>query len=309
LFPLSLCLVTTSRSTFQLSQGFILLPAVMAAAAVAEPTPLAVSTQGIAFEVDIKNPGAAEVMTPVRARLEKEAAGARPLPRLLHASHEDASGPDSPQSPQKEGVAERARARNEKRQAVVERTRRDFEELIDLKRTSLDRDLERAAQLRQTSLADKSSKAGKHFEEVKAKVGDVQRQQADATAEQQRKLEEALAMKGAAHSAGIIERGTRAGQHNGRVAEKVQKHQEEIQRRLQRLREQQQAAQRRADELREQRRHKGSATNGAGRPASAPASPSRWSADVGLVGAMSMPVTPSGCGNGGVVGALSAATP
>jgi len=289
-------------------------------AAVCEPAALSISTHGVAFEVDIKNPEAAQVMTPVRARLEKEAASGRPLPRLLRSSC-DAVPHDSPESPQKEGIAKRARVRNEKKQAAAQRARRDYEEQMDLKRTSLERDLEKAAQNRQTSLADISSKAGKHFEdvkakvgdvqlqqataiaerqrrleetlaqkgaahlaglaervaragkhfeEVKAKVGDVQRQQADATAEQQRRLEETLAQRGAAHSTGVAERGTKAGEHNGRVAERVQKHQEGMQRRLERLREQQQVAQQRADELREQFRRKSSSKVSV----SAPATPS-----------------------------------
>jgi len=345
-------------------------------AAVCEPAALSVTAHGVAFEVDFKNPAAAEVMTPVRARLEKEAASGRLLPCLLRSSCDTTSPGGSSESPRKEGIAERVRARNEKKQAAAQRARKDYEEHIDLKRTSLERDLERATQSRQTSLADKSSKAGKHFEDVKAKVGDVQlqhataiaerqrrleetlaqrvaahlagvaergakagkhceevkakvddvqRRQADdaaeqqrrleetlaqkgaahlagvaergakagkhfedvkakvgdvqlqhatATAERQRRLEETLAQKGAAHSTGVAERSTKAGQHNGRVAEKVQKHQEEVQRRLELLREQQQAAQQKADELREQLRCKGSTKGATDHLVSAPVSPS-----------------------------------
>jgi len=287
------------------------LPLLLGAmAAVCELARLSVSAHGVAFEVDIKNPEGAEVMTPVRARLEKEATSGRPLPRLLHSTYGTAPQ-DCLESPQKEGIAERARARNEKKQAVTQRVRRDFEELIDLKRTSLERDLERAAENRQTALADKSSKAGKHFDEVKAKVGDVQRQQADAAAESQRRLEETLAQKGMAQSAGIAERSSKACQHNGHVADKVQKHQEQLQRRLERLREQQQAAQQKADELREQIRCKGSTRGVACRPASAPTTPNGKTGSVRDVrSAASMPPTPSGhCNASTAISESSTGTP
>jgi len=208
-------LVLRSRRS---SAPHLLLFADMAIAC--EPAALSVSARGVAFEVDIKNPEAAEVMTPVRVRLEKEAASGRQLPRLLSSSC-DAAPRGSLESPQKEDVAERLRALNEKKQAVVQRARKDYEELIDSKRASLERDLERATQNRQTSLADISSKAGKHFDNVKAKVGDVQQQQATAIAERQRRLEETLAQKEAAHLAGVAERGAKAGKHFQEVKAKA----------------------------------------------------------------------------------------
>jgi len=116
----------------------------------------------------------------------------------------------------------------------------------------LDETLAQKEAAHSAGIAERGAKAGKHFEDVKVKLGDVQRQQADASDEQQRRLDETLAQKEAARTVGIAERGSKAGQHNDRVAEKVLKHQEETQRRMELLRQQQHAAQQKASELREQ---------------------------------------------------------
>jgi len=181
------------------------------------------SSNGVAFEVDIKNPEAAHVMTPGRARLERYAAGERPLPRLLQASGE-AREAQSPWSPPKV-VAEKARAKNEKKQAVVDKKRKEETERITSLRRSLDEEMDRAEEKRRSSLADASLKAGEHFGKVKARLSEVQRQLAETSAEHQRKLEEALEKKSAAHDAGIAALRERAGQHNEQVAKLLAQHQ------------------------------------------------------------------------------------
>merc|ERR1740120_220342 len=126
-------------------------------------------------------------MTPVRARLEQREAA---LPRLLRSTL-DQVPKDGPESPKKE-VAERARTRNVEKIATTQRAKQDFEKSVELKRTTLASALERAAQQRQTSLTERSSKAGEHFEKVKAKVGDLKGHSVDEKrASLERELERA----------------------------------------------------------------------------------------------------------------------
>jgi hypothetical protein len=226
---------------------------------------------GFAFEVDIKKTEGVEVMTPVRARLEKQASDGRALPRLLRSTR-DQEAKGCSESPMKE-VAAKARARNEEKRATAQRAKQDLEKLMDQKRVNLESALEKASEHRQTSLTERSSKAGEHFEKVKAKVGDLQRQQADAAMAHQRSLEEDLAQKDAAHNTGVAKRRTKAGEHNDQVAEKVQESHVKNQQRLEKLRKQLQEREQKAKELREQQLRKGNTDRVSSRPASAPVTP------------------------------------
>jgi len=89
--------------------------------------------------------------------------------------------------------------------------------------------IERASEKRREVLVDRSTKAGRHFEEVKAKAQVYQQQKAEEHAARAKQLEAVLATKAALHNAGVVERGERAGHHNDAVAEKVQEHWQEVQ--------------------------------------------------------------------------------
>jgi len=194
------------------------------------------TSQGVAFEIDVKSPKAAEAVTP--ERFQRYATGEKPLPRLLFSSRDAALVPESPVK----AIAEKARANNEKKRDVAQRVKQEQDDLISSKRSSLDKELERAIEKKNSTLADKKTKAGKHFEEVLAKVDDLQRQKADAAAEQQRRIEEALALKGACQEANVSERKSKAVQHNELVAKKLQEHSQSVQQRVEKLREQLEAA-------------------------------------------------------------------
>jgi hypothetical protein len=185
-------------------------------AAACEPRSLFESACGIAFEVDIKKPEGSEVMTPVRARLEKEVSEGRPLPRLLRSSHDQAAK-DDVESPMKEIVA-RVRARNEEKKATAQRAKQDLEKFMDQKRTNLECALEKAFQQRQTSLTERSSKAGEHFEKVKAKVGDLKGESID---ERRARLEEDLERASQQRQTSLTERSSKAGEHFEKVKAKV----------------------------------------------------------------------------------------
>jgi hypothetical protein len=95
--------------------------------------------------------------------------------------------------------------------------------------------IERAAEKRREVLAEISSKAGRHFEGVKAKTEVCQQRQAEEHAERTKHLEQSLAQKAALRKVGVEERSGRAGQHNEAVAGKVQKHLEEVKHREEEL--------------------------------------------------------------------------
>lgn len=177
------------------------------------------TSQGVAFEVQMKSAAVADMITPVRKRLEERAAE-QPLPRLLFSAREREAQIESPVKV----AAARARAANEKKREVVDRVRSEKDQEIIGKKTSLEETLRRAEEKRRTSLAEKSTKAGKHFEVVKSKVDGCQQTLANSVQEQQQKLLEALEQKAAVHDAGVSRRGGRAGAHNGQVAERKQLH-------------------------------------------------------------------------------------
>lgn len=195
---------------------------------------IATTSRGVAFKIEVKSPTGAKVMNPVRKRLEERAAQENPFPNLL--SSERVAG--STELPVKTiRVAERARIANERKKVAVERARIEKETLAENHRSFLEEGLKRAEEKKRSSLAEKSSKAGKHFVNVKSKVGFVQLRVANAALGQEQKLFEAMEQKGANHEATVNEISDKAGRHNGLVVEKVEKHLQRMQERQNELRE------------------------------------------------------------------------
>jgi len=89
--------------------------------------------------------------------------------------------------------------------------------------------IEKASEKRKEALAGRSTKAKRHFEEVKTKKEVCQQHKAEEVAARVKQLEEALATKAALHDAAVAQRGERAGHHVEAVQGKVQKHLQEVQ--------------------------------------------------------------------------------
>lgn len=204
----------------------------MTATEIAEVAPFNSTKQGVAFEINIKSPKGASLITPVRERLEGRAAEEKPLPRLLFSAHEK----QQVESPVK-CLAEKVKAENERKRAVLEKTKCVKDEQLSKQRSSLEECLKRADETRRTSLAKRSEKAGKHFEEVKVKCGDCQTQVAKVSQEHLQRLEEELKQKDAVHAKTVEVRKTKAEQHNEQVAEKSKKVQEKLKERAETLNE------------------------------------------------------------------------
>lgn len=201
-----------------------------------ELEPIAETSQGVAFEVDVKSPKGSKIMTPVRKRLEeRRAAQENCLPNLLFTREKDAESTESPVKTVQ--VAERARIENERKRIVAERARTEKETLAENQRISLEESLKRAEESKLSSLADIRSKAGKHFEDVKSKAVLVQLKVANAALGQEKKLFEVLEQSGANHEATVAERIERASRHNGLVATKVEQHSKMLQQKTETLRE------------------------------------------------------------------------
>mmetsp|Transcript_3345 Transcript_3345/g.7450 ORF Transcript_3345/g.7450 Transcript_3345/m.7450 type:complete len:132 (+) Transcript_3345:87-482(+) len=120
-------------------------------AAALDMSTLAETSQGVAFEINVKNSSGAATMTPSRARLEARLSQAKPsMDKKKDQTEEEDSAPSSIKE-----VAEKAKERNEKRAEAVERIRQKQEENLK----SLWEALSTAAE-----------QAGKHFESVIAKA-------------------------------------------------------------------------------------------------------------------------------------------
>lgn len=195
---------------------------------------IATTSQGVAFEVDVKSPSGSKIMTPVRKRLEERAANGL-LPNLLFQRERDVEIPGSPVKTIQ--VAEKARAENERKRNAAERARVEKENLADSQRNSLEEVLKRAEEIKSKNLAEISSKAAKHFEEVKLKAESVQTKIATAALDQDKKIKEVLEQSGSKHEASVAERIEKASRHNDRVATKLEQHSKMLQQKTEELRE------------------------------------------------------------------------
>jgi len=182
---------------------------------------------GVAFEVAIKDPEAAKIATPGKLRLEAYGEN-----RFLENRKSPAGDQQQQRRLRSEELAEKARASNERARLTAEKVQKQKElsnETLSRQTQLVVQKIERASEKRREVLADRSTRAGRHFEEVKAKTEVCQQQKAEEHAARGKQLEAALAAKEALHNAGVVERGERAGHHNEAVADKVQKHLQEVQ--------------------------------------------------------------------------------
>mmetsp|Transcript_98042 Transcript_98042/g.204497 ORF Transcript_98042/g.204497 Transcript_98042/m.204497 type:complete len:237 (-) Transcript_98042:262-972(-) len=174
---------------------------------------LAETSQGVAFEFDMKNPSGHKIMTPTRARLE--ARQGQVSPRCLKFKSEDSLA-----TPVKE-VAEKAKERNDKRAEAVERIRQKQEDTLKSLREAISTAAEQAAQKRSVTMSGRSEKAGKHFESVIAKVGENNKSRAEQATEHQKKITEVLEQSSEKRSAKLAETSSKASEHTKSVSEKV----------------------------------------------------------------------------------------
>lgn len=182
---------------------------------------LAESARGLAFEVKIKRPDGALVMTAARARLE--AYECEPVPCILQPNIAGIRALGGLGSQER---ADKAYHGSDEMLPWVERVRMLHQRSNSAKRRDLKHDLEKAEEKRECALAERSCRAGQHFEAAVAKALAFHKQQACDIAALRRKLHDAQAQKRAAHDAGVAGRGARAGLHNESVAEKLQRCQE-----------------------------------------------------------------------------------
>mmetsp|Transcript_32460 Transcript_32460/g.58232 ORF Transcript_32460/g.58232 Transcript_32460/m.58232 type:complete len:224 (-) Transcript_32460:316-987(-) len=197
--------------------------------ALVEIAPIAEKSQGLAFEVKIKK--TIELMTPARERLEAYGGQGR-LPSLLQSRGQNQANAYEVY----EERADKVRQQNEKKREVSERLKVQSEKSAAAKRLELESHLEKAAEKRQVTLADRSARAGKHFEAVVAKTGVVRSLQAGDTSALQQRLEVSQVHQTSLREATLAERIARASQHNESVAGKVLQHQEVLLRQTEELR-------------------------------------------------------------------------
>jgi hypothetical protein len=238
----------------------------------APPMPVLLTSRqgsGCAFEVPIKNPEGAKMMTPAKKRLEGYG-------ELRSPPRAERKTPAGDKRLRKEELAEKARDFNEKVRLTAERVRIGLDESAEAKRRDLEQDqeakrlrreaqlasvmqrlqrqqpeqevqkqseeailrqkaeevaqkIERASEKRKEALAGRSSKAGRHVEEVKTKKEVVQQHKAEEAAAREKHMAEALAAKAALHDAAVAQLKERAGHHVEAVQGKVQKHLQEVQ--------------------------------------------------------------------------------
>lgn len=194
---------------------------------------LAESPQGLAFEVKIKSPQGASIMTPARARLE--AYEHNLLPCLL----------TSRTAGFRRALLEEELARaREKREGVLAdrscRAGQHFHAAIVKSEASHQRQAEEAAAHRRrleealaqkgavhgASVAKRGARASAHNDAVAEKVQRCHEALHYRVEEWRRRIEAAQAQKKASRSAGLGERLARAHHHNEVVAERARQHQE-----------------------------------------------------------------------------------
>eukprot|EP00405_Crypthecodinium_cohnii_P039661 CAMPEP_0206543082 /NCGR_PEP_ID=MMETSP0325_2-20121206/10597_1 /ASSEMBLY_ACC=CAM_ASM_000347 /TAXON_ID=2866 /ORGANISM="Crypthecodinium cohnii, Strain Seligo" /LENGTH=207 /DNA_ID=CAMNT_0054041345 /DNA_START=65 /DNA_END=688 /DNA_ORIENTATION=- len=153
-------------------------------------------------------------MTTTRARLEARQVSPR-TSRTADKKEVDEAVPSLIK------VAEKAKERNEKRAEAVERIRQKQEENLKSLREALSNAAEQASKKRCVTMTDRSSKAGKHFESVIAKVDEKNKVRAEQAAEQQKTMQEVLGTSSEKRSAKLAETSAKASKHAKSVLEKA----------------------------------------------------------------------------------------
>lgn len=133
--------------------------------------------------------------------------------------------------------AEKSRKHNEKIRKAKERVRSDLDKSTVARRLDLEEAQRKAAEKRQEALADRSTKAGNHFEAVLSKTEEMHQKFVEDAAARSEKLYKAQAQKNASHLASLAQRKARAEKHNEAVTGILQHHKETIARRAKEMRE------------------------------------------------------------------------
>merc|ERR1712014_258723 len=133
--------------------------------------------------------------------------------------------------------AEKSRKHNEQIRKAKERVRSDLDKSTVARRLDLEETQRKAAEKRQEALADRSTKAGKHFEAVVSKTEQMNQKFAEDAAALGEKLYKAQAKKDASHLASLAQRKARAEKHNEAVTCIVQHQKEENERKAKEMRD------------------------------------------------------------------------
>eukprot|EP00933_Yihiella_yeosuensis_P043375 TRINITY_DN3813_c0_g1_i1.p2 TRINITY_DN3813_c0_g1~~TRINITY_DN3813_c0_g1_i1.p2 ORF type:complete len:237 (+),score=75.38 TRINITY_DN3813_c0_g1_i1:81-791(+) len=203
------------------------------------------NSHGAAFEVKIKSPKGDSMQTAARKRLESY--GESRFPNLLKNQNRSPPSPLQTPTKMKQGDkmlftppkrAEKSRQHNEHIRKAQERVRSDLDKSTTAKRLDLEETQRKAAEKRQETLADRSAKAGKHFEAVVSKTEQWNQKFVEDKNALGQKLEEEQAKKSATHLANLAQRKARAEKHNEAVAGVFQLQKEESERKAKELRSQ-----------------------------------------------------------------------
>jgi hypothetical protein len=177
------------------------------------------SKGGLAFQVNIKSPNSSQVSPPGKIRLESYATSLSPV-RAERIPLNEATPFRRLRSNE---LAEKAKEQNERKREKTERLAVKQQCARQQSAIELEEDLKKASEKRGQVLANRSYKAGKHFENVKANSETVQQQLTEKALVHQKQLAECLTQKSAFHAASLGERVEKASKHNESVKEKLQK--------------------------------------------------------------------------------------
>jgi len=177
------------------------------------------SKGGLAFQVNIKSPHSSQVSPPGKIRLESYATSLSPV-RAERIPFNEATLFRRLRSNE---LAEKAKEQNERKREKTERLAVQQQSAREQSAFELEEDLKKASEKRGKVLANRSSKAGKHFENVKANSATVQQQLTEKALIHQKQLADSLTQKGAFYAATLGERVEKASKHNEAVKEKMQK--------------------------------------------------------------------------------------